>query len=91
MHSKWPDGLGRLNPAGISDAKLVALIEASGRATDVQQRAERMRAARRRIAELQPIAPLVVETSAVIHSDRILWEPGLHLSLRPGDMRPRRP
>jgi peptide/nickel transport system substrate-binding protein len=76
-----------LHSIGLSDPELEALIGAVHAAADVKTRAEALRQAFARIAELRPVIPLVVQTEAVVHSRRLAWDPPLGLALRPGDFR----
>jgi hypothetical protein len=64
------------------------MITAVHSSPDLQQRAQRLRRAFARVAELRPIVPLVIQTEAVVHSRRLVWDAPVNRALRPLDFRP---
>lgn len=55
-----------------------------------QGRFELLTAAVRRVAEIRPVIPLVIQPEAVATSRRIVWKPPINYALRLADMRPAR-
>jgi peptide/nickel transport system substrate-binding protein len=88
LHSRGGGLLGGDNTTGLADPTLDRLIEDSNAATSLQERALALRRALRRVAELRPVLPLVVQTEAVAMSKRVRWDPPLNFALRLKDMRP---
>jgi peptide/nickel transport system substrate-binding protein len=82
-------GPGHSNASGLADARLAALVEEAQSSPNLRQRAEVLRRAFRRVAELRPILPLVVQPEAVVYDPRrVAWDPPVSLALRPHDLRP---
>jgi peptide/nickel transport system substrate-binding protein len=88
FHPPADGSAGRLNSTGLSDAELNRMITAVHASPDLQQRAQRLRRAFARVAELRPIVPLVIQTEAVVHSRRLVWDAPVNRALRPLDFRP---
>lgn len=70
------------NYMGLSDATLDALIDEALGAPTIAERAELLRHAVRRVAEIRPVIPLVVEPHVYLVSRRVEWEPPLNLAIR---------
>jgi peptide/nickel transport system substrate-binding protein len=77
------------NASGLVDRPLGELVREAQSSTNLQERAEVLRRAFRRMAELRPILPLVVQPEAVVYDPRrVAWDPPVSLALRPRDLRP---
>lgn len=80
---------GSSNGSGFADAQLDALTREAQSTTNLRERAAVLRRAFRRLAELRPILPLVVQPEAVVYDQRrVSWDPPVSLALRPRDLRP---
>jgi peptide/nickel transport system substrate-binding protein len=88
FHPPTDGSAGRLNSTGLRDAELNRMITAVHSSPDLRQRAQRLRRAFERVAELRPIVPLVIQTEAVVHSRRLVWDAPVSRALRPLDFRP---
>ena len=89
FHPPGEKGGGRLNSTGLDDARLLELTREAQSSTHLRARAEVLRRAFTRLAELRPLVPLVVQPEAVVYNTRRLaWDPPVSLAVRPGDLRP---
>lgn len=80
---------GSSNGSGFSDARLDELTREAQSTTNLRERAAVLRRAFKRLAELRPILPLVVQPEAVVYDTRrVSWDPPVSLALRPRDLRP---
>jgi ABC-type transport system substrate-binding protein len=80
--------LGSSNTLGLADAELDRLIDAANAATSSGDRAHHLRAAIARTARLKALVPLLVETEALLLSQRIEWEPPSNLAFQLAQIRP---
>ena len=82
-------GSGSSNASGFVDARLGEIVREAQSSTNLRERADVLRRAFRRLAELRPILPLVVQPEAVVYdARRVAWDPPVSLALRPLDLRP---
>ncbi len=80
---------GNWNASGLVDERLDRITREAQSTTNLRARAEVLRRAFTRLAELRPILPLVVQPEAVVYdARRVAWDPPLSLALRPLDLRP---
>jgi ABC-type transport system substrate-binding protein len=83
------DESGNWNASGLVDERLDRITREAQSTTNLRARAEVLRRAFTRLAELRPILPLVVQPEAVVYdARRVAWDPPLSLALRPLDLRP---
>jgi peptide/nickel transport system substrate-binding protein len=80
---------GRLNSMGLADPELMRLTAEVHGSADLRTRASWLRQAYARLAELRPVVPLVIQTEAVVHNRRLVWDVPTNRALRPLDLRPR--
>jgi peptide/nickel transport system substrate-binding protein len=88
LHSPRGGALGSLNSVGLADPSLDRLIDEADEARTSAERAELLRRAIGRAAELRAALPLVVQTEAVLLSRRLAWDPPLNMALVAEDLRP---
>jgi len=80
---------GSMNASGLVDARLDEIVREAQSSTNLRARAEVLRRAFKRLSELRPILPLVVQPEAVVYDTRrVAWDPPVSLALRPRDLRP---
>jgi peptide/nickel transport system substrate-binding protein len=82
--------LGGSNSLGLADAELDGLIDAANAAVGAGERAQRLRAAMARTAELKVALPLLIQTEAVLLAQGIEWEPPPNMALQLAQIRPAR-
>lgn len=75
------------NYMGLSDATLDGLIDDALGASTLAERSGLLRRAVRRVAEIRPVIPLVVEPQVFLVSQKVAWEPPLNLAIRGSDFR----
>jgi peptide/nickel transport system substrate-binding protein len=81
--------LAQTNASGFRDAELERITREAQSSTNLRARAAVLRRAFRRLSELRPVLPLVVQPEAVVYDPRrVRWDPPVSLGLRPGDLRP---
>lgn len=88
FHPPSDGSAGRLNTTGLADPELDRLIADVHASAEVGERAARLRRAFARLAGLRAIVPLVIQTEAVVHSRRLVWDAPVNRALRPLDFRP---
>ena len=80
---------GSMNASGLVDASLDRITREAQSSVNLRARAIVLRRAFKRLSELRPILPLVVQPEAVVYdSRRVAWNPPVSLALRPLDLRP---
>jgi peptide/nickel transport system substrate-binding protein len=81
LYTRGEGRLGNDNTGGFSDAVLDDLVARQARAP-LDERAQLLRQAARRVAELRPLLPLVVQTEAVAVASEVRWDGTLDGLLR---------
>lgn len=85
-----PEGglLGTENTTGLADPELDRLVDGANSSRTPQERADLLRAAVRRAAEVRCVIPLVIQPESFATSPRLAWNPPLNYSLQLADLRP---
>lgn len=90
FHTPKGGVLGTENTTGVADPELDRLVDGANATLNPKVRADLLRAAVRRVAQLRCVVPLVIQPEAVAMSQRLSWEPRLNFALQLADLRPAR-